>query len=89
MAYEILDISSFLTPVCQFFTDVLIAVVVVYYEFYDNVVSVRVSCHISRKLKEICIGLVGQRYFRERRSIKQRSLPAMTESAQQKGSSLG
>ena len=51
MAYEILDISSFLTLVCQFFTDVLIAVVVVYYEFYDNVVSVRVSCHISRKLK--------------------------------------
>ena len=49
MAYEILDISSFLTPICQFFTDVLIAVVVVYYEFYDNV-SVRVSCHISRTL---------------------------------------
>lgn len=49
MAYEILDISSFLTLVCQFVPGVLIAVVVVHYGFYDNV-SVRVSCHISKKL---------------------------------------
>lgn len=50
MAYEILDISSFLTLVCQFVPGVLIAVVVVHYGFYDNVVSVRVSRHISKKL---------------------------------------
>lgn len=59
MVYEILDISSFLTLVCQFITGVLIAVVVVHYGFYDNVVSVRVSCHISKKL--ISLAKVFQR----------------------------
>lgn len=37
-----------MTRVYQFVTDVLIAVV--YYGFYINVVSVRFSCHISKKL---------------------------------------
>lgn len=37
-----------MTRVYQFVTDVLTAVV--YYGFYINVVSVRFSCHISKKL---------------------------------------